>query len=109
MLEGAYKTKLRKRIEAMFPGCIILKNDAGYLQGVPDMIILFRTKWATLETKRKYPRPGSSDFEPNQEYYIELMDHMSFSRAIYPENEDEVLSELQQAFLPRRQARLPKR
>lgn len=94
MLEGAFKTKLRKDLEKMFPGCIILKNDANYLQGVPDMLILWKRHWATLETKVAH----KSKRQPNQEYYVNLMDEMSFSAFICPDNKEEVLYALQSAF-----------
>lgn len=95
-LESAFKSKLRKELEQMFPGCVILKNDAEFQNGVPDMLILWRHKWAMLETKKKKPSP--SDFEPNQEWWIEKFHGMSFAACIYPENKEEVISALQSAF-----------
>lgn len=99
--EGDYQLKLRQKIEAMLPGSIVTKNDPNVIQGIPDLTVFYKNKWATLEVKR-------SDHEkkrPNQEYYVERMNKMSFSRFIYPENEEEVLNELQQAFQPRRSSR----
>jgi 3-hydroxymyristoyl/3-hydroxydecanoyl-(acyl carrier protein) dehydratase len=80
----------------MFPGCIVLKNDPNYLQGIPDLLVLWRNRWATLEVKKT----AKSSHQPNQDYYVATMDNMSFSRFIYPENKEEVLSELQQSFGP---------
>lgn len=106
MLESPYKTQLDKTLTDMFPGCIILKNDAGFLQGVPDRTIFFEDRWATLEAKRSAKAP----YRPNQPYYVDLMNRMSFSAFIYPENEEEILNDLQHAFLkPRRAARNSKR
>ena len=87
---------IRSMIESIFPGCMVLKNDPNYIQGIPDLLILYNDKWAVLECKRseedrKHPRP-------NQEYYVDKLNNMSFSRFIYPENREEVISELQQAF-----------
>ena len=71
-----------------------MKNDPNYIQGIPDLIILYEDKWASLEVKRS----ATATQRPNQEYYVELMDMMSFSRFIFPENKEEVLNELQHAF-----------
>lgn len=100
-LERNYQPKLIKKLKRMFPGCYIMKMDTSYMQGIPDLLILWRTHWALLEVKRRKPT-SSEDFEPNQEWYIEEFDSMSFSACIYPENEEEVLHALQQTFQPRR-------
>ncbi len=105
MLESVFQSKLIKEIESMFKGCVILKNDENYIQGFPDLLILYKNTWAALECKRNLKAP----YEPNQEYYIEFLGHMSFASMICPENKEEVLDELQQAFAPRRSARLSKR
>lgn len=94
MLESQFDTKLIKELKQRFPGCIILKNDANYLQGVPDRIILWNDKWATLETKKT----KNASRQPNQEYYVNKMNDMSFSAFVYPENMEVVLDELQQTF-----------
>jgi 3-hydroxymyristoyl/3-hydroxydecanoyl-(acyl carrier protein) dehydratase len=78
----------------MFPGCVVLKNDPNYLQGIPDLTIFWNNRWATLEVKKEANAPH----QPNQDYYVAKMDDMSFSRFIYPENKKEVLNELQQSF-----------
>lgn len=94
MLESKYQGLLIKDLERMFPGCVILKNDAQYRQGFPDLLILFRDKWAALEVKASYDSPE----QPNQDYYISLLQEMSFAAFIFPENEEEVLFELKRAF-----------
>lgn len=104
MLESQFQSDLIKELEKMFPGCIVLKNDANYLQGFPDLIIMYHNKWAVLECKKH----KNSPHQPNQDYYIELCDEMSFARFIYPENQKEVLYELQQTFQPRRSTRISK-
>ena len=93
-LERDYQPRLKERIESLFPGCYILKNDTRYIQGIPDLLILWKDRWATLEVKKSDKEP----YRPNQEYYISELDRMSFSRMICPENEEEVLSDLQRAF-----------
>ena len=78
----------------MFPGCLVLKNDPNYIQGIPDLTVFCGRHWAMLETKRT----GKAGHRPNQDYYVGKMDEMSFARFVYPENEEEVLHDLQQAF-----------
>lgn len=94
MLESAYQAQLIKELYNMFPGCIILKNDTDYRQGIPDLLILYGDRWAALEVKSSEDGP----YQPNQEYYISEMNEMSFAAFIYPENEEEVLDALQQAL-----------
>lgn len=107
MLERDYQAQLIPLLEGIFPGCFVMKQDTSYQQGVPDLVIFYRNTWAMLEVKRKKPtRPG--DWEPNQPYFLEKFDNMSFAACIYPENEQEVIDALQQAFQPRRTTRFPK-
>ena len=94
MLESKFQSDLKKELKKIFPGCIITKLDSGDIQGIPDLLILFKNKWATLECKKS----ASASKRPNQEYYVGLMNKMSFSRFICPENKDEVLGELKQVF-----------
>ena len=90
MLENRFKTKLRNEIEDMLPGCMILHLDPNEIQGIPDLLILYQNKWAALEGKKN----ARASHRPNQEYYVDIMDRMSFAAFIYPENKDEVLDEL---------------
>lgn len=94
MKEGDFQSKLIEDIKNMFPGAIVFKNDPTYIQGIPDLTILYNDKWATLECKKS----KNAKKQPNQEYYVEAMNKMSFSSFIFPENKEVVLSELQQAF-----------
>ena len=94
MLENKFQAKLIKDLKNMFPGCIVMKNDSSYIQGIPDLLVLFRDKWASLEVKKN----ANASRQPNQEYYVEKMDEMSFSKFIYPENKDQVLDELDLYF-----------
>lgn len=91
-LESGFQDKLRDELKAMFPGCMIFKMDQ--IQGIPDLLVLYKNKWATLECKRG----TQSKKQPNQEYYVNLMNNMSFSRFINKDNKEEVLRELQQTF-----------
>lgn len=105
MNERIFQRELIRRLQAMFPGCVILKNDPGYQQGVPDLIILFEDKWAMLEVKAF----AEATEQPNQSYFVELLNGMSFAAFIYPAIEEEVLYALQQTFRPSRTTRISKR
>lgn len=102
MKENDFQSELIKEIKREFPGSIVLKNDPNYIQGIPDLLILFKDKWAALECKRS----EKSSHRPNQEYYISLMNQMSFAKFIYPENKEEILDELQRSFRFRRTSRI---
>lgn len=90
MLESKYQAGLIKRIEVLLPGCLITMNDANHTQGLPDLIVLFRNRWAFLEVKAS----EKSKERPNQRYYIEEWSRQSFASFIYPENEEAVMREL---------------
>jgi len=94
MRESKYQRDLVKRIEDRFPGCHIERGDPSRLQGIPDLTIFYNRCWAKLEVKAH----ASATFEPNQPYYIEMFNNMSFAAVIHPENEEEVLDALQHAF-----------
>lgn len=91
-LESGFQDRLIDELEDMFPGCLVLKQDSR--QGIPDLLILYKDRWASLECKQF----AGARKQPNQEYYVGLMNEMSFSRFIFPENKEEVLRELEQAF-----------
>lgn len=95
VLENEYQGKLIKKLEKLFPGCVILKNDSAYRQGIPDLSIFHGVRWAMLEVKASETAP----FQPNQEYYLAKLGGMSFASAIYPSNEEVVLRALSQALL----------
>ena len=94
MLENKFQANLIKEIKKLFPGCIVMKNDSSYIQGIPDLLILFNDKWAALEAKKN----ASASRRPNQDYYVGLMNQMSFARFICPENKEEVLNDLCKTF-----------
>ena len=94
MTENRYQAKLIKKLKQMFPECVIMKTASEYQQGSPDLLILFNDLWAALEVKAKV----DAKEQPNQRYFVEQLDGMSFAAFIYPENEAEVLSALQQTF-----------
>lgn len=98
MLENKFQSNLIKEIKARFPGCIVMKNDSSYIQGIPDLLVLYKDKWASLEVKRS----ATAKHQPNQDYYVDKMNDMSFSKFIYPENKEEILNELSKSFRVKR-------
>lgn len=98
MKENAFQKKLIKELKERFNDCIVTKLDSGHIQGIPDLLILWKDRWATLECKTS----DSASKRPNQEYYVGKMNEMSFSRFINPDNKEEVLNDLEQAFRSRR-------
>lgn len=92
--ENNFQSKLKKELKERYPGCIVTKLDSSDIQGIPDLLVLYKNKWATLENKRS----KKAKKRPNQEYYVQVMNDMSFSRFIYPENKEQVLSELDNLF-----------
>lgn len=93
-LERDFQAKLIKELKARFPGCFIMKNDESYIQGTPDLTILYNDRWAMLECKAA----ANSPKRPNQDYYVDILGEMSYASFVYPENKEEVLDELQQTF-----------
>lgn len=91
VLERKYQSQLKKKIKELLPGSIVLKNDPTFLQGVPDLLVLYKDKWCALEVKASSDAP----FRPNQSYYISRMNTMSFCLVVNPENEMEVLRDLE--------------
>lgn len=93
-LEREFQSKLIKELKDIFPGCVVLKNDPTYIQGIPDLLVLYKDKWGSLECKKN----EKASRQPNQKYYVDMMNEMSFSRFIYPENKEKVLDELREVF-----------
>lgn len=93
-LESKFQKELMNQIREEFPGCVILKNDSSYIQGFPDWTILYKDKWAVLEAKRD----AGAAHQPNQDYYVDKLNGMSYSRFVYPENKEVILNELHKTF-----------
>ena len=92
--ENEFQAELIKEIKTRFPGAMVLKNDANYIQGIPDLTVLYKDHWAMLECKRS----ASASKRPNQEYYIKVLGGMSFASFITPDTKEEVLNELERSF-----------
>ena len=93
-LESKFQQELLDEIKSEFPGCVVMKNDAEYIQGIPDLTVLHKDKWAMLEVKKSQ----NASKRPNQEYYVNKLNDMSYSRFVYPENKEEVIKELHELF-----------
>lgn len=103
-LESEFKPQFHSNLERLFPGCVLLKQDAEFTQGIPDTLMLFEHMWAAFEVKRKMPT-SLSDFRPNQPWWLARLNEMSYAACVYPENEQEVLNDLEFLFAAGRQAR----
>lgn len=103
MNEREYERKLKSKLREMFPGCVIMKNDVRHTQGLPDLLILHQNTWAMLEVKLD----DDSPHQPNQDHYVDLFHNMSFAAFINPNNEEEVLRDLQSAFGLAGSSRIP--
>lgn len=92
--ESTFQKSLIREIKQLFPGCIVLKNDAQYFSGIPDLLILYNDKWAALECKRF----ANAEHQPNQDFWVSRLRRMSYASFVFPENRKEVLYELQLAL-----------
>jgi hypothetical protein len=92
--ESIYQASLIKKIQTIFPDCFIVKNDPSVNQGVPDLLLLVKDKWMMLETKRS----KKSAVRPNQGFFVDKFNRMSYASFVHPDNEEQVLSELQSLF-----------
>lgn len=102
MKESEFQSALIKELKNEFPGCIVIKQDPNYIQGIPDLLVLYKDKWAALECKKE----KDSHHQPNQDYYISVMNDMSFAKFVFPENKEDILDELQRTFRVRRTSRV---
>ena len=101
MKESTFQSNLINKIKNRFEGCVVMKNDANYRQGAPDLLILYKDKWAALECKRS----KNASHQPNQDYYVNQWNKMSFASFIFPENEEDVLNAMDRSFRTKRNSR----
>ena len=88
--ENAFQSSLIRTIKNLLPGCIVLKLDPNYIQGIPDLLILHGITWAALEVKKS----EKASRRPNQEFYVKKMSKMSYATFVYPENVQQVLLDI---------------
>ena len=96
--ESQFQKELIVKLKDRMPECMVIKQDPNYIQGIPDLLILNGENWAALEVKRS----KSASVRPNQKYYVDKMNDMSKAKFISPENEEEVLDEIQRSLTTRR-------
>ena len=88
--KNGFHSDVRKRLKKEFPECEVHKLDPTEIQGSPDLVLLCPITWATLEVKGN----KKANIQPNQEFYVNKHNKMSFSNFINPENENEVFDKL---------------
>lgn len=92
--ESKFQRDLIDEIKQRLPDAVILKNDAGYCQGIPDLSIFVGDRWGMLECKESM----KATHQPNQDRYVERLNRMSFASFIYPENKEDVLNAMERSL-----------
>lgn len=93
--ESKFKNEvLKNRILASHPEALLIDVDPTNYKSFPDLLVLNGRTWAALETKRN----SKARRQANQGYYVDLLDYLSFSRFVSPENIEEVLYDLGKHF-----------
>lgn len=104
MKENTFQKELVNDIKKRLPDAIVLKNDPSFKNGIVDLTILHNDRWATLECKKS----ADATHRPNQDTYVDIMNKMSYSAFVYPENKEKILNELEQSLKSRRRSRTSK-
>lgn len=94
MKEGEYQNQLCEKIRKRIPGALIMKTDPTFIQGIPDLLIVKDKRWAALEVKKS----EKASHRPNQDFYVNKMNNWSYAAVIFPENEKEIIDELERTF-----------
>ena len=102
MIESEFQKRLKKELKERYPDSYVLKTDCNDIQGMPDLLILYKNKWAALEVKKN----KTASHRPNQDYHVERLNKMSYSAFIYPENKEEIFNDLDHAFRIKRTTRV---
>lgn len=96
-LETKFQANLKSKINKTYgkDKCYIHKTECNDYQGIPDLCVTYRGKAAYLECKRS----ATASHRPNQDYRVKkINEDGGFARVVYPENEDEVLKEMEEYF-----------
>lgn len=90
MKESQFQRKFIAELKDIFEDCVVLKNDPNYIQGMPDLVIFYKDKYAMLECKKSL----KEQHQPNQDYYITKFNTMAYASFVCPENKEQVIKEL---------------
>lgn len=101
--ESGFESRLIEELRRRYPGAVLLKNDPRHLQGIPDRLILYGPSWAAFEVKAHKTAPC----RPNQKYYVDVLNEMSYASFVYPENEEVFLDEIHRALRKSWRTRVP--
>lgn len=94
MKESKFQKEVKEELKKRFPGCIVIKNDPSSLQGIPDLSVFYEEHWGMLECKNDPEAPH----QPNQDYWVDRLNDMSFAAFINPINREEVLNDMERSF-----------
>lgn len=93
--EGTFQDSFINDVMSLYPEAIVLKNDANYLQGFPDLTILTSRGTVIAEVKKS----ANEKYQPNQEHYLAYMRAMGYPAfTVHPENREEILHAIQQSL-----------
>jgi Holliday junction resolvase len=94
MVESEFQRRVIQRLKTEFPDCVVMKQDASYKQGIPDLVIFHKDRYAMLEVKKS----AKASHQPQQDYYISKFNDWSFASFVYPENVDQVFEQLKEVL-----------
>ena len=94
--EGNVQDAVKKRILKEFPGAHVCKTDPNLWgwQGVPDLLIIYKDKWAFLEMKRH----KDAARQANQDYWVRTLDKQGCAAFCYPEVREQAFKKLHEYF-----------
>ena len=92
--ENEFQRDLIKELKIIFPECEVIKQDSKYIQGIPDLVIFYKNKYAMLECKES----EKAKHQPNQDTYVRKFNDWSYASFIYPENKNQIIEELKEVL-----------
>jgi hypothetical protein len=86
--ESKFEQDFCRRLRNVDKDVIVVKLTG--ISGIPDRIVLYHDKFVLLEFKRS----KNASHRPLQDWYIDHFDGWGLARFVYPENGEEVFSEV---------------